>query len=147
MESKYFKVYTCKHSKGKDVKSPVNRCGTQCKWNDLNQKDSSKSCNTVWYITSNLLAIEWAGSNWYLSKIAKILLSRSSSGGLPLRISHAGLDGRAVSLQSRIRLFEIDKHVQQTVLTIWVQFGWHQLFRSREIWQSLSAHTSSQTFL
>jgi hypothetical protein len=36
---------------------------------------------------------------------------------------HAGLDGLIVSLQSRIELFEADKHAQQTLPAIWLQFG------------------------
>jgi hypothetical protein len=28
-------------------KPPVKRSGTQCKWNDLNPRDSCKCCNTV----------------------------------------------------------------------------------------------------
>jgi hypothetical protein len=68
-------------------KSLVNRCRTQCKWNDLNQKDLCKYCNTAGYITNSLSDIEWDDSNGDLSNIAKFLLSRSSRGGLPLRIS------------------------------------------------------------
>jgi hypothetical protein len=46
---------------------------------------------------------------------------------------HAGLDGLAVSLESRTGLFEVDKHAQQTVPAIWLQFCWHRLTNSREI--------------
>jgi hypothetical protein len=45
----------------------------------------------------------------------------------------AGLDGRAVSLQSRIGLFEADRNVRQTLPVICLQFGEHTLHRSREI--------------
>jgi hypothetical protein len=45
----------------------------------------------------------------------------------------AGLDGRAVSLQSRIELFEADRNVRQTLPVICLQFGEHTLSRSREI--------------
>jgi hypothetical protein len=46
---------------------------------------------------------------------------------------HTGLDGRAVSLQSRIGLFEADGNVWQTIPVICLQFGEHPLPRSREI--------------
>jgi hypothetical protein len=39
-------------------KSPLNRCGTQCKWNDLNPMDWCKYRNTVDYAISSLSAIE-----------------------------------------------------------------------------------------
>jgi hypothetical protein len=39
-------------------KSPLNRCGTQRKWNDLNPMDSCKYRDTVDYATSSLSAIE-----------------------------------------------------------------------------------------
>jgi hypothetical protein len=45
----------------------------------------------------------------------------------------AGLDGRAVSLQSRIGLFEADRNVRQTVPGIRLQFGEDPLSRFREI--------------
>jgi hypothetical protein len=44
----------------------------------------------------------------------------------------ADLDGRVVSLQSRIGLFETERNVQQTVPVICLQFGEHPLFSSRE---------------
>jgi hypothetical protein len=68
-------------------KSWLNRCGTQRKWNDWNSMDSCKCCNTVNCATSSLSAIEWDDSNRDFSKNAKSLLSRSSRGGRPLRIS------------------------------------------------------------
>jgi hypothetical protein len=46
---------------------------------------------------------------------------------------HAGLDGRAISLQSRIGLFKADRTVRQTVPVIWLQFGWNRPSRFREI--------------
>jgi hypothetical protein len=45
----------------------------------------------------------------------------------------AGLDGRALSLQSRIGLFEADRNVRQTVPVICLQFGEDPVARSREI--------------
>jgi hypothetical protein len=45
----------------------------------------------------------------------------------------AGLDGRAVSLQSRIGLFQAERNVRQIVLVICLQFGEHPLSDSREI--------------
>jgi hypothetical protein len=45
----------------------------------------------------------------------------------------AGLDGCAVSLQSRIGLFEADRNVRQILPVICLQFGEHTLPRSREI--------------
>jgi hypothetical protein len=45
----------------------------------------------------------------------------------------AGLDGRVISLQSRIGLFEADRNVWQTVTVICLQFGEHPLPGSREI--------------
>jgi hypothetical protein len=45
----------------------------------------------------------------------------------------AGLDGRVISLQSRIGLFKADKNVRQTVSVIYLQFGGHSLSRFREI--------------
>jgi hypothetical protein len=53
----------------------------------LNQNDSCTCSNTVEWATSSLSAIESAGSKRDLSEIAAILPSRSSRGGLPLRIS------------------------------------------------------------
>jgi hypothetical protein len=46
---------------------------------------------------------------------------------------HAGIDGRAVSLQARIGLFEADRNLQRTVPVICRQFGEYPLPRSREI--------------
>jgi hypothetical protein len=46
---------------------------------------------------------------------------------------NADLDGRAISLQSRIGQFEVDKNVRQTVPVICLQFGEHPLHPSREI--------------
>jgi hypothetical protein len=46
---------------------------------------------------------------------------------------HASLDGRAVSLQSRIELFEADRNVRETASVICLQFGEYPLSRSREI--------------
>jgi hypothetical protein len=45
----------------------------------------------------------------------------------------AGLDGRAISLQSRIGLFEVDRNVRQTFPVIYLQFGEDPLSHSREI--------------
>jgi hypothetical protein len=45
----------------------------------------------------------------------------------------AGLDGRVVSLQSRIGLFEADRNVRQTLSVICLQFGEYPLPRYREI--------------
>jgi hypothetical protein len=45
----------------------------------------------------------------------------------------SGFDRRAVSLQSRIRLFEAEKNVWQTMPVICLQFGEHPLPCSREI--------------
>jgi hypothetical protein len=68
-------------------KSSVNRCDTQCKWNNLDQIEWCKYRNTIWRATNSLLAIEWADSNGDLSNMARIFASRSSSGDLPVRIS------------------------------------------------------------
>jgi hypothetical protein len=53
----------------------------------LNQRDSYKSGNTADCTTTSLSHIERDDSKGDLSKIAKILESRSSRGDLPLRIS------------------------------------------------------------
>jgi hypothetical protein len=45
----------------------------------------------------------------------------------------AAIDGRVVSLQSIIGLFEAHRNVRQTVPGICLQFGEHPLPRSREI--------------
>jgi hypothetical protein len=45
----------------------------------------------------------------------------------------ADLDGRAISLQSRIGLFKADRNVRQTVPVICLQFGEHALSSFREI--------------
>jgi hypothetical protein len=45
----------------------------------------------------------------------------------------AGLDGRVISLQSRIGLFKADRNIRQTVPVICLQFGEHPLSRFREI--------------
>jgi hypothetical protein len=45
----------------------------------------------------------------------------------------ASLDGRAVSLQSRIGLLEADRNVRQTLPVIYLQFSEHTLPRSGEI--------------
>jgi hypothetical protein len=68
-------------------KSSVNTCGTQCKWNDLKPIESCKCRNTVGWATSSLSAIEWSDSNGDLSNIARFFASRSSNGGLLVRIS------------------------------------------------------------
>jgi hypothetical protein len=44
-----------------------------------------------------------------------------------------GLDGRAISLQSRIGLFEAHRNVRQTVPVIGRQFGKGRRSQSREI--------------
>jgi hypothetical protein len=44
-----------------------------------------------------------------------------------------GLDGRAVSLQSRIGLFKADRNVLQIVPVICLHFGEHSLSYFREI--------------
>jgi hypothetical protein len=51
--------------------SSVNRCGTQCKWNDLQSTELCKCHNIVGWTTNNLSAIdiEWADSNADLSNI------------------------------------------------------------------------------
>jgi hypothetical protein len=46
---------------------------------------------------------------------------------------NTGLDGRAISLQSRIGLFEADRNVRQTMSVVCLQFGEHPLPASREI--------------
>jgi hypothetical protein len=45
----------------------------------------------------------------------------------------AGLDGRVISLQSRIELFKADRNIRHTVPVICLQFGEHPLSRFREI--------------
>jgi hypothetical protein len=45
----------------------------------------------------------------------------------------AGLDGRVISLQSRIGLFKADRNVRQAVPVICLQFGEHPLSCFREI--------------
>jgi hypothetical protein len=45
----------------------------------------------------------------------------------------AGVEGRVISLQSRIGLFKADRNVRQTFPVICLQFGEHQLSRFREI--------------
>jgi hypothetical protein len=68
-------------------KSLVDWRGTQRKSNDLNPRDSCKCSNTADCTTASLSAIERDDSNGDLSKAARILESRSSTGGRPLRIS------------------------------------------------------------
>jgi hypothetical protein len=65
----------------------VNRCGTQCKWNDLKSIESCKCSNIVERAMPNVSDIERADSKRDLSNIAIILTSRSSRGGLPMQIS------------------------------------------------------------
>jgi hypothetical protein len=45
----------------------------------------------------------------------------------------AGLDGRVISLQSRIGLFKADRNVRKTVFVICLQFGEHSFSHFREI--------------
>jgi hypothetical protein len=68
-------------------KSCVDRCDTQCKWNDLKPIESCKCSNTIDWATLSVSAIERADSKGNLSNIARILASRSFKGGLPVRIS------------------------------------------------------------
>jgi hypothetical protein len=70
-------------------KSCVNRCGTQCKWNNLKSIESHKCSNTVEWEIPSVSDIERTNSNSkvYLSNIARILASISSSRGLPVQTS------------------------------------------------------------
>jgi hypothetical protein len=68
-------------------KTSVNRCGIQCKWNDLKPMESYKCLNTIWQATNSLSDIEWVDSNRDLFNIARIFASRWSSRGLRVRIS------------------------------------------------------------
>jgi hypothetical protein len=68
-------------------KQSVNRCGTRRKWNDLMPIDTCKCFNTVPWPIRSLSAIEKADSKGDLSSIAKILVSRSSRGDLPVQIA------------------------------------------------------------
>jgi hypothetical protein len=68
-------------------KSCVNRCGTQCKWNDLKPIKSCKCGNTDESATHSISAIERVDLKGNLSNIAIILWSRLSKEGLLVRIS------------------------------------------------------------
>jgi hypothetical protein len=52
---------------------------------------------------------------------------------VPCEFHHAGLEGRAVSLQSRLAPFNANENVRRTLPAIWFQFSEHQFPRSREI--------------
>jgi hypothetical protein len=67
-------------------KSSVNRCGTRRKWSNLKPINTYKYSNAIALLTRSLSAIEQADSKRNLSNIVKILASRSSRGGRPVRI-------------------------------------------------------------
>jgi hypothetical protein len=67
-------------------KSCLNKCGTQCKWNGLKLIESCKCNNTVKWATRSISAIELIDLKGDLSNITRILTSRLSRGGLPVRI-------------------------------------------------------------
>jgi hypothetical protein len=68
-------------------KSCINRCGTQCKWNDLKPIESHKDSNIIEWATRSVSDIEWADLKGDLSNITRILVSRSSRRGFLVRIS------------------------------------------------------------
>jgi hypothetical protein len=79
----------CAYSIRFSYKSCINRCSTQCKWNDLKPIELCKCSNTVGWPTHSVSVIERTDSNSKgdLFNIAIILASRSSRGGFPVRIS------------------------------------------------------------
>jgi hypothetical protein len=66
-------------------------------------------------------------------KLPKICCQDCLKEAVRCEFRRAGLDGRAVSLQSRIGLFEADRNVRQILPVICLQFGEHTLPRPREI--------------
>jgi hypothetical protein len=84
-------------------KSCVNRCGIQCKWNDLKPIESCKCSNTIEWAIPGVLAIERIDSKGDLSNMARILAWRSSRRGLLVRSSswRSWRPSRTSALQNR----------------------------------------------
>jgi hypothetical protein len=90
----------------------VKRCGAQCKWNDLNPMESRKRRKTVSAPTQRVSVIYQADSKADLSNTAQIFACNSH---------HRGVDDRDMRRQSRIRPFEVHKHLEQTAPEVSVQ--------------------------